>query len=306
MSYYSAISVILVLCLMFFSSARAATESRSERLNGDAIEKAIGKAGEWKDDVYKISLPRKDLAVSVMGVKINPGLALGSWIAFKGVNHDTVMDGDLVLTEQEVGPVIEKLRKDGVEITALHNHLIGETPRVMFLHVAGKGDAKRLAQHIKDALNLTTTPLGLGSSKGGELAEKMSVSDVGFDMDAIQKELGRHGKLKDGVLQIAIPRTESVKMAGTTLPPTMGMATALNFQDAGLNKVVATGDFVLIKDEVNAVTKALAERGILITALHNHLVHGSPDLYFIHFWANGSADEVAKGLKSALSAMGGH
>jgi hypothetical protein len=293
----------LISLLLAAASPQADEPKQTSQLPTSAIEKAIGKAGELKDEVYKISLPRKDLSVSVKGVKVKPGLALGTWIAFKGAGNEAVMDGDLVLTEDEVGPVFQKLRKEGIEVTALHNHLIGETPRVMFLHVAGKGDAGRMAKQIKEALNLTATPIEASPGKAGEVTAKMGSEEAGFDTESIQKELGHQGKVKDGVLQVSISRPEHIKMEGATLPPAMGMATALNFQAAGEKKVAATGDFVLIKDEVDSVTKALADRGILITALHNHLVSGSPDLYFMHFWANDSAEKVAKGLRAGLDAM---
>jgi hypothetical protein len=287
--------------------ARAAEQekhdAKASKLDTTAIEKAIGKAGELKDEVYKISMPRTDLKVTVKEVTLKPGLALGSWVAFKEAGNEAVIDGDLVLTEDEVAPVFDKLRKEGIEVTALHNHLIGETPRVMFLHVAGKGDAARLASHIKDALALTKTPLGESARKPGEVSTKTGAEEAGFNAEQIQQVLGHKGTVKSGVLQVSVPRPEPIKMEGITLPPSMGMATALNFQQTGEGKVAATGDFVMTRDEVNAVTKALAEHGIMVTALHNHLVHGSPDLYFMHFWANDTIEKVAKGLKAGLDAM---
>jgi hypothetical protein len=293
---------ILALVILTGGSVRADTKP-SSKLDTEAIEKAIGKPGELKDDVYRVSLPRKDLAVSVKDVKLKPGLALGSWLAFKEGGGKAVMDGDLVLTEDEVGPVSQKLRQEGIEITALHNHLIRETPRVMFLHVAGRGDAADLAKHVKAALSLTATPMEPSAKKAGEAPAKIGSEEAGFDAESIQKELGHKGNVKEGVLQVSIARPEQIKMQGVTLPPSMGMATALNFQQGGEGKVAATGDFVMIRDEVNAVTKALAEHGIMVTALHNHLVHGSPDLYFMHFWANDTAEKVATGLKAGLDAM---
>jgi hypothetical protein len=164
-------------CLFFSSIAVAAAEpekhqGKSSKLDTTAIEKAIGKSGELKDEAYKISMPRTDLKVMVKDVTLKPGLALGSWVAFKGAGNQAVIDGDLVLTEDEVAPVFDKLRNEGIEVTALHNHLIGETPRVMFLHIAGKGDAARLAAYIKDALALTKTPLGESARKPGEVSTK--------------------------------------------------------------------------------------------------------------------------------------
>ena len=285
------------------SDAAMKDEGASAKLDTGAIEKAIGKAGELKDDVYKISFPRSDLNVAVRGVKVKPGLALGSWVAFKETGHETIVTGDLVLTEDETAPVFDKLRKEGIEVSALHNHLVGESPRVMFLHIAGKGDAARLAGLIKTAIALTKTPLGESPQKPGEGSTKTGPEDVGFNTEQIQQALGHKGAVKGGVLHVSVPRPETITMHGVTLPPSMGMATALNFQQAGEGKVAATGDFVMMRDEVNPVTKALAEHGIMVTALHNHLVHGSPELYFMHFWANDTAENVAKGLRAGLDAM---
>jgi hypothetical protein len=292
------------LLLIGVAAQAAETEKHADKatnkLNTTAIEKAIGKAGEFKDAVYKVSFPRTDLAVTIKDVKVKPGLALGSWIAFTDAGGPAVVDGDLVLTEDEVAPVFQLLRKEGIAVTALHNHLIGESPRVMFLHIAGKGDAAQLAAHIKNALSLTKTPIGESSDVG---AAKTAQEDAGFNADLIQEALGHKGSVKGGVLNVSIPRPEQIKMMGVTLPPSMGMATALNFQDTGDGKVAATGDFVMTRDEVDGVTKALAENGIMVTALHNHLVHGSPDLYFMHFWANDTAEKVAKGLRAGLDSM---
>src|SRR5262245_9155921 len=290
---------VVALILLFSSSVQAQAQS-SLALDTKAIEQAIGKPGEMKDEVYKVSLPRKDLSVSLNGVNLKPGFALGSWIAFKQAGREAILDGDLVLTEEEVGPVLGKLRKEGIEISALHNHLIGETPRVMFLHIEGKGHAAKMAMHLKEALVLTATPIGPPSFKA---VEANTTEEADFDAELIQQELGYKGKLKDGVLHVAVPRSEPIKMAGATLPPNMGMATAFNFQLCEANKVATTVDFVMVRDDVDRVTKALTEHGILITALHNHLVHGSPDLYFMHFWADDDAEKVAKGLRAGLDAM---
>ena len=278
-------------------------DAKASQLDTTAIEKALGKAGELKDEVYKISMPRTDLTVTVKDVTLKPGLALGSWVAFKEAGSEAVVDGDLVLTEDEVAPVFDKLRREGIEVTALHNHLVGESPRVMFLHIAGKGDPAKLAASIKNALALTKTPLGESAGKASEGSGQMGSEAAGFNAEQIQQVLGHKGTVKGGVLQVSVPRPEPIKMEGVTLPPSMGMATALNFQQAEEGKIAATGDFVMIRDEVNAVTKALAEHGIMVTALHNHLVHGSPELYFMHFWANDTAEKVAKGLRAGLDAM---
>lgn len=273
------------------------------KLETSLIEKIIGKAGELKGDVYKISLPRTDLTVMVRDVTVKPSLALESWIAFKATGEQVVVDGDLVLTEDEVAPVIRKLEQEGLGISALHNHLIHESPRIMYLHIIGKGDARRLATSIKFALNLTKTPIAESSARAGEAAAQMTSEESGLNAEKIQEALGQKGQVKGGVLHISLPRSEHIKMSGVTLPPSMGMATSLNFQEAGEGKVAATGDFVMTKEEVDPVSKALTENGIAITALHNHLVHGSPELFFMHFWAQGAVEKVASGLKAGLNAM---
>lgn len=295
--------VIGLLGMVLLFAAPVAGGAAAGSLDTKAIEQAIGKPGELKDDVYKVSLPRKDLSVSLNGVQLKPGFALGSWIAFKQAGNDAVMDGDLVLTEQEVGAVFGKLRQGSIEVSALHNHLIGETPKLMFLHIAGKGDAGKMAISVKEALSLTSTPMEPQPIKASPTAMSAITEEHDFDAGLIQKELGYTGKIKDGVLHVSVPRPESIKMHGTTLPPSMGMSTALNFQSSQGNKVAATGDFVMVSQDVDRVTKALTEHGILITALHNHLVHGSPDLYFMHFWADDTAEKVAKGLRAGLDAM---
>ncbi|MDK2744061.1 MAG: DUF1259 domain-containing protein [Nitrospira sp. BO4] len=289
--------------MSLFAAPVTGEAAATDSLDTKAIEQAIGKPGEMKDDVYKISLPRKDLSVSLNGVQLKPGFALGSWLAFKQAGHVTVVDGDLVLTEHEVGAVFRKLRKEGIQVSALHNHLIGESPKLMFLHIEGKGDAGKMAVSVKEALSLTSTPMEPQIAKATATAMSTASEEADFDAETIQKELGQTGKIKDGVLQIAVPRPESIKLHGAILPPSMGMATALNFQSAGEGKVAATGDFVMVSEDVDGVTKALADHGILVTALHNHLVHGWPDLYFMHFWANDTAEKLAHGLRAGLDAM---
>jgi Domain of Unknown Function (DUF1259) len=280
-----------------------ASSQVSGTLDTNAIEHAFGKTGDFKDDVYKVSFPRKDLTVTLKGITLKPSFALGTWMAFKQDGNKAVVDGDLVLTEEEIGPVLGKLIKEGIQVSALHNHLIGETPRLMFLHIEGIGNAVTIAGHLKDALNLTKTPMGPPTAKPLGAAMHTPGDEADFDAELIQSLLGRKGRIKEGVLQVSVARPEPVKMSGAILPPSMGMATAFNFQNGGGTKVAGTGDFVMMRDDVDRVSKALSEHGILITALHNHLVHGSPDLYFMHFWVNDSADKVAEGLRAGLDAM---
>jgi hypothetical protein len=289
--------LVLTLAIPVLAIGKEPAQEAKGMLDTATIAREIGKAGETQGDVYKISLARTDLQVSIEGVLLKPGLALGSWIAFKSVGQGAVAHGDLVLGEDEVAPVVRELEERGVRITALHNHLIHELPRVMFLHFWGQGEAGTLAQHLKQALSKTKTPFG--EAKKGETRPE----EVGFDPEQIQAMLGHKGTVKNGVLHVAVPRPETIMESFVEQPPSMGTATAINVQGAGAGKVAATGDFVMSEDEVNPVARALAAHGIQVTALHNHLVHSSPTLFFMHFWANDSAEKVSKGLRAGLDAM---
>ncbi len=272
-------------------------------LDTAAIDKAIGKAGQaMPGDVYRIALPRSDLTVTVGSVKVKPGFALGGWAAFKANGPGAaVAHGDLVLTGTEINPVISSLQQHDFQITALHNHLINESPQVMYLHFWGQGDAATLAAGLKDALAKTKTPLGATSPAPTATSGSSAADDL--PADRVQQAIGLKGTVNNGVLGLSVPRPETIQMMGVTLPPSMGMATAINFQSAGAGKVVATGDFVMLADEVNKVARQLRQHDIAITALHNHMLHGSPDLYFMHFWGEGDPATVAAGLKAAIAEL---
>ncbi len=290
----------LSILLLVFSPGRSHAEEPQKPsktlLDTAAIEREIGKAGESKGDVYKISFPRSDLSVTVEGVKVKPGLALGSWMALRSTATTTIVDGDLVLTEDEVYPVLRELQQQGLTVTAIHNHLLQESPRIMYLHFWGEGDAVKLAGGLKQALRQTKTPMTAPTDEG-------TTAEDAFDAEQIQHTLGQKGTLKQSVLHVSVPRPEKITVHGVELPPGMGMATVMNFQAAGDGKVAATGDFVMVGEEVNRVARALADHGIKVTALHNHLIHDSPDLFFMHFWAQNTPEKVAQGLKAGLDAM---
>ena len=268
-------------------------------LDTGAIDRAIGKPGQaMAGDVYRVSFPRSDLNVMVGGVKVKPGFALGGWAAFKASGTGAVAHGDLVLTDAEINPVISTLQQHSFEITALHNHLINESPSVMYLHFWGQGSAATLAASVKDALSKTKTPMAPPPA-----ATPAPGAADDLPADQIQQAIGLKGTLTNGVLALSQPRPETIQMMGVTLPPSMGMATAINVQSAGSGKVAATGDFVMLADEVNKVARALRQHDIAIAALHNHMLHGSPELYFMHFWGEGNATAVATGLKAALAEL---
>ena len=262
------------------------------------VEEALGRAGSVQPgDVYKVSFPRGDLTVVADGVTVKPALALGSWMAFResGNGHAMAM-GDLVLLEPEITPVIDALQKGGVEQSALHNHLFGESPHVMYLHFSGHGDAAKLARTLHDALALTKTPMGPAPAPPSNPTIDLPTADL-------DRILGRSGKIAGGTYQFAVPRAQKIMEHGVEVPPSMGMAIALNFQPTGSGRAAITGDFVLIGSEVNPVIRALRGGGIAVTALHSHMLDETPRLFFMHFWANDDAVKLATTLRHALDVM---
>jgi len=284
------------------SKQQAAAPKAPAGLDTAAIDRAIGKSGQaMAGDVYRVSFPRSDLNVAVGGVKVKAGFALGSWAAFKaagGGASGAVVHGDLVLLDSEVNPVISALFQHDMQITAVHNHLINDTPHVSYVHYWGQGDAATLAANVKDVLSKSKTPM---SAPPAPTATSGANDDL--PADQIQQAIGVKGTVTNGVLALSVPRPETIQMMGVTLPPSMGMATSINFQSAGAGKVAATGDFVMIADEVNRVARQLRQHNIGITALHNHMLHGTPELYFMHFWGEGDANSVAAGLKAAIGEL---
>jgi biotin operon repressor len=191
--------------------------------------------------------------------------------------------------------VIQKLQDSGVEISALHNHLLYESPRVMYMHIHGRGDAVQLASAIHAALALTKTP-----APAPPPATAPAPQDLGFDAKQVDSAIGYAGKNNNGIYQFAVPRAEKITDGGMPVPPSMGVATAINFQPTGPGKAAITGDFVLIGKEVNPVIKALRQNGIAVTAVHSHMLDEQPRLFFMHFWANDDVVKLAKGLRAAL------
>jgi hypothetical protein len=260
------------------------------------VADALGRAGTVQPDgAYKVSFPRGDLSVTADGVAIKPALALGSWAAFSESGGHVMAMGDLVLLESEVTPVIDELQKGGIEQSALHNHLIGELPRVMYMHFSGHGDAVALARTLHDALALTKTPMGPPAAP--------AAAQLDLPTSELDRIIGRAGKANGGVYQFAVPRAEKIKGHGMEVPASMGLATAINFQPTGNGRAAITGDFVLIGSEVNAVIRALRAGGIVVTALHSHMLDEQPRLFFMHFWANDDAQKLATALRSALDRM---
>jgi hypothetical protein len=296
-----------VIAVVFVLGACSAPQPEKSNANAEPqtatdwkpVEQALGKAGSVQPgDVYKVSLPRSDLKITVGAVELKPALALGSWVAFKKSGDMTVVMGDLVLTEDEVTPVMTKLEEGGVEISALHNHVLHESPRVMYMHIHAMGDGEKIAKAIHDALALSKTPFAAPPAPA-------QTPDVALETKQIDQIMGQTGKANGVVFQYGIARADEVSDAAMTgagfvIPPAMGVAQAINFQSTGGGKAAITGDFVLLASEVNPVIKALRDNGIEVTALHSHMLTDSPHLFFMHFWANDDALKLAKGLRAAL------
>jgi hypothetical protein len=290
-------ALLILLSILLFVAATPKT-SNMTRTDWKDVEQAIGRAGSLQPgDVYKVSFPRGDLAVTLDGVAIKPALALGSWVAFKEIGGHAMTMGDLVLLESEVTPVMDALQKGGIEQSALHNHLIGESPHVMYMHFDGHGDAAKLARTLHDALALTKTPMGPTAVPP---ATPPPIDLPTADLDRI---IGRPGKIAGGTYQFAVPRAEKIIEHGAEVPPSMGMAIAINFQPTGNGRAAITGDFVLLAPEVNPVIRILRNGGIAVTALHSHMLEETPRLFFMHFWANDDAKKLAAMLRVALDAM---
>jgi hypothetical protein len=212
---------------------------------------------------------------------------------FEPIGDQAMVMGDLVLTEEEVNPVMARLAAGGIDVTGIHNHLLRAAPATFYMHVLGHGEPEALAAALRDGLAASKTPLQAPAAA----AQSQSID---LDTALIEKTLGFKGKVNGGVYQIGVPRAEAIKEGGMDVPPAMGSAITINFQPTGGGKAATTGDFVLTAQEVNPVLRTLRENGIEVTALHNHMLNDEPRLFFMHFWANDDAGKLAEGLRAAL------
>jgi hypothetical protein len=281
--------------LISIMAALSASAAKAQEIDWQKVDGAIGRKAAVSGDVHRYGFPRSDLSVTLDGVGIKPSLALGGWIAFKAMHGQAMVMGDLVLLETEINPVMLKLMEGGLEITAVHNHLLRANPATFYMHVGGHGDPVKMAAVIHDALGASKTPL---------VAPAPASPPPAIDLDTAQLDqiIGVKGQANGGVYQFGVPRRDPISEGGMQLSPVgpLGVATAINFQPTGGGKAAITGDFVLIGEEVNPVIKALRENGIEVTALHSHMLDEQPHLYFMHFWANDDAVKLAKGLRAAL------
>ena len=285
--------------LMIAGLSLAVTPALAADMDWSKVDQALGKTGtNQPGGVHKFGLPRTDLHVTVDGVSIKPSLALGRWLAFRSMGNQAMVMGDLVMAEDEINPVMSKLFANGIMVTAVHNHLLRAQPPTFYMHVAGQGDPVKLATALHEALGASKTPLGAP----GPSASPSPTASGSLDMDTAKLEttLGHKGTANGGVYQFSIPRADTISDDGMPVPPAMGTAIGVNFQPTGGGKAAITGDFVLLAAEVNPVLQALRENGIEVTAVHNHMLDDTPKVFFVHFWANDDAQELAHGIRMAL------
>jgi biotin operon repressor len=276
----------------------SATAAGAQDIDWEKVDAALGRKGAVSADVHRYGFPRSDLTVKLDGVTIKPALALGGWVAFKPMHGEVIVMGDLVLLETEVNPVMAKLIENGIEITAVHNHLLRANPAPFYMHVGGHGDAVKMATAIRTALAESKTPLEAPPAAAFAPA-------VDLDGKQLDEIVGAKGRQNGGVYQFSVPRRDAISEDGMAITPPgpMGVATGINFQPTGGGKAAITGDFVLAGNEVNPVIKTLRENGIEVTALHSHMLTEEPRLLFMHFWANDDAVKLARGLHAALEKM---
>ena len=283
---------IIRLVIPVIAAVSLATPAFAAEPDWSQVAQALGKSGAVQSGgVYRVGFPRTDLKVSLDGVALRTGFAFGGWVAFQPMDTQAMVMGDLVLTQDEVAPVMRKLEEGGIEISALHNHLLRAEPMTLYMHIQGHGDPVKLAGAIHAGLALSKTPFAPppGTATPGNI-----------DMIGIDRIMGYFGQDSGGIYQFGIPRAQPVTDQGMTLPGPMGAAIAINFQPTGFDTAAITGDFVLLASEVNPVIKALQANGIEITALHSHMLDEQPRMFFMHFWANDDARKLATGLRAAL------
>jgi hypothetical protein len=274
------------------SPGAGASRTVQQAIDWKAVETAMGRPSVTQPgDVHRFNFPRGDMRVTAGGVAIRPSFALGGWVAMKAGTGGVHAMGDLVLSGAELNPVLSKLQAGGIEQTAIHHHLLSESPHVYYTHIHGHGDPIRLAETIRAAMALTSAP-----------AQSPPPPAAAFELDTTQlaQALGYAGRVNGGVYQVSVPRAETIRDGDFEIPPSMGLGTAINFQPTGGGKAAISGDFVMIASEVNPVLRALRENGIGVVSLHNHLLTEEPRLFFMHFWANDDAVKLARGLHSAL------
>ena len=276
------------------AAALTLAAANAQEIDWTKVDAALGRTATVAGEVHRYGLPRSDLNVTVDGVAIRPSLALGGWAAFQPMHGEAMVMGDLVLLETEINPVMAKLLDGGIDITAVHNHLLRANPPTFYMHIGGHGDPVKMASVIRSALALSKTPMNPPA------AAPAQAPPIDLDTSRLDQIIGAKGQANGGVYQFNVPRRDPIKEDGMTVPTAMGSANAINFQPTGAGKAAITGDFVITGDEVNPLIRALRANGIEVTAIHSHMLTEQPRVFFTHFWANDDALKLARGLRAAL------
>ena len=258
------------------------------------VDAALGKTAAVSGEVHRYGLPRSDLHVTLDGVAIKPALALGGWVAFAPVHGEAMVMGDLVLLETEITPVMTKLLDGGLDVTAVHNHILRASPATFYMHVGGHGDPEKMAAVIRSALSASKTPFDPPATTAGPTPA------VDLDTAKLDQFMGVKGTAVGGVYQFAVPRRDPATESGMQVNTPLGGANAINFQPTGNGKAAITGDFLVTGNEVNPLIRALRAGDIEVTAIHSHMLDEQPHMFFIHFWANDDAQKLARNVRTAL------
>jgi uncharacterized protein DUF1259 len=266
-----------------------------------AIERIIGIKGQFNNGEYKVTVPQNDLSVEVDGFKIIPAMGLGTWIAFSPTNDGAMIMGDIVLTETDLKAVQQEVIKQELTISAIHNHFVRNHPNILYMHIGGSGSTEQVAQKAKAVLDKISSLRGGDPSKGTASNESVPNS---LDTKKLDEIVGAKATMSKGVYKYTIGRPDVNLMEhGMKVTTFMGFNTWAAFQGTPDHAAVA-GDFTMTENEVAPVIKALIEHGIEVVAVHNHMVHEQPRIFFLHYWGVGNAEELAKGLRAALDQTG--
>jgi hypothetical protein len=268
-------------------------------LDTAAIERITGMKGVGKNGEYKITVPQNDLNIVVDGFRITPPMGLGSWTAFTPCADSAMIMGDIIVTENDLAPVQQEVVKQGLEITAIHNHFIRNRPNVMYMHIDGKGNITKLAASAKAVFDKVAQSRGK-DPKSGKSDSVVNTLNI-LKLDSI---IGSKGELNKGVYKYTIGRPD-VKLQEHGIPVSsfMGFNTWAAWQGTP-EKAAVAGDFTMLENEVAPVIKALVEHGIEVVAVHNHMVHENPRIFFLHYWGTGNAEKLARGFRLALDQTG--
>jgi hypothetical protein len=270
------------------------TLAKAADIDWKKVDAALGKTAAVSGEVHRYGIPRSDLHVTLDGVAIKPALALGGWVAFAPMHGEAMVMGDLVLLESEITPVMTKLLDGGLDITAVHNHILRASPATFYMHVGGHGEPEKMAAVIRSALLASGTPFDSAATTAGPAPA------VDLDTAQLEQIMGVKGAANGGVYQFAVPRRDPAMESGMQVNTPLGGANAINFQPTGSGKAAITGDFLVTGNEVNPLIRALRAGDIEVTAIHSHMLDEQPRMFFIHFWANDDALKLARGVRTAL------